>query len=720
MSSNSRIMRSKGESDGLSLPARTRQRKQSTNMENDGNTSLKTTFDTGLDQQHPQMPVHTSPLPTQPLRPTSTQSITGPIAGDRQPPRAIPVADNSGNRCQSTPPQADAVRMQETPVPTVPPTPQRPLTPCILLPKSQHSGSYLSQMSAPLFTEDRYSSSSKDDLAVCNAEITQINRQNEPSQAFTPNLTRRPTSTHSTMDYTTQGDPNQVASSTHINTPVQAKTQNQFLGTNNFFILDGTNRCIHEVQDKVFHAGYLENGNNAYLLELPKLEEMLHTSRFLMDEISGQFYAIYGNTYQCMSTKPMLEQMWGTGELIDQLAAVRQAFGYAGLSGPMPLFNQSPPAAPTTSHNQDDILSKKPAPKTIQYQPPSFNLGRPTTHLTMEERIQVHHNYISAVSNLKHKKDLINRLKRSDLHNILAYEAEMTCHMTLHEDVFGRILTIKKQDNYYRTLEELPVNSLTTYEDIKLFPKLYDTITIIERVTSEADLIKRQLRQPGMYPLPRTPLPSTSGFVPKPSSTFQPVTSTAPQEAANTHKTNRQQSAETSPESSLPCGQWTLIASASVTSTPSQHTPPQPVVPPQPAIPPSPSPNNIHLHTQHQNTPQVSPTTQPKPQSPLRTNTNLPTQPFIPAAETHKSVSNSPQQHVPKSVNGEGVKSSKQQNKSSAPDGRLCYHCKQPGHLKKDCPEQPYCSKCRTRGHIPAKCPTKQQIDESTCDRCKF
>ena len=498
--------------------------------------------------------------------------------------------------------------MQETPVPTVPPTPQRPLTLRIPLPKSQDSGSYLLQMSAPLFTEDRYSSSSEDDLAACDAEITQLNRQNELSPASTPNLmTERPTSTLTTMDYTTQGDHNQVAPPTYINTLAQAKAQNQFLCTNNFFIPDGSNRCIHEIQDKVFHTGYLENGNNAYLLELPRLEEMLHTSRFLMDEMSGQFYDIYGNTYQHMSTKPMLEQTWGTGELIDQLAVMRQAFGYAGLSGPMPLFNQSPTAAPTTSHQQDDILSKKPAPKTVQYQPPSFNLGRPTTHLTMEERIQVHYNYISTISNLEHKKDLINRLKRSDPHNISTYEAQMTCHMTLHEDVLGQILTILKQDDYYRTLEELPViDSLKTYEDIKLFHELYDTITIIERVTGEADLIERQLRQPGMYPLPRTPLPSTSGFVLKPSSMFQPIASAAPQVAANTHQTDGQQSAETSPGSSLPCGQRTPIASASITSTLSQHAPPQPVVPPQPVIPQPHSPNNIHLHMQTQNTPPLS------------------------------------------------------------------------------------------------------------------
>ena len=109
--------------------------------------------------------------------------------------------------------------MWETSVPTVPPTPQRLLTPCIPLPKSQDSGSYLSQMSAPLFTEDRYSASSEDDLAVCDAEITQINRPNEPSQAFAHNSTRgRPTSTPTTMDYTTQGDPNQIAPSTPIDT----------------------------------------------------------------------------------------------------------------------------------------------------------------------------------------------------------------------------------------------------------------------------------------------------------------------------------------------------------------------------------------------------------------------------------------------------------------------------------------------------------------------
>ena len=256
-------------------------------MENDdGDTVLNTTFDAGSGQHHPQMPVHTSPL-----------------------------------RCQSTPPRTDAVRMWETPVPAVPATSDRPMTPHIPLPRSQDSSSSLSPMSAPLFTEDRCSSISDDDVEVCDAEVMLINRQNRPNQTFTTHSTGgRPTSTPSTMDYTTQGDPNQVTPPIYINM-AQATAQNQFFRTNNFFIPDGSNRRIHKIRDKVFHARYLENRNNAYVLELPGLKDMLHTSKFLMDEMSGQFYTVYGNMYQWMSTKPMLEQTWGTGELIDQLAA---------------------------------------------------------------------------------------------------------------------------------------------------------------------------------------------------------------------------------------------------------------------------------------------------------------------------------------------------------------------------------------------------------------
>ena len=161
----------------------------------------------------------------------------------------------------------------------------------------------------------------------------------------------------------------------------------------------------------------------------------------------------------------------------------------------------------------DKIRDKKTGKKhlaSIPEESACIKLGKALCNLTMNERIQVHHNYISAVSSLENKKDLINRLKRSDTHNISAYKAEMSRHMTLHEDVLERILNILKQDDYYRTLEDLPViDDLTAYDDIRLFPELYDTSTIIERITCEADLIERQLRRPGMYPQPTNLSPST-------------------------------------------------------------------------------------------------------------------------------------------------------------------------------------------------------------------
>ena len=451
MSTSTRVTRGKGESDGLSLPTRTRPTRKETISGRNGGMALNTTFNTGRDQQQ-QMPTQMPQLPTQS-------------------------------------PQANSVRRMETPAPMLPPGPHRPLTPHMPLPASPTSSSW---SSAPLFKEDKYSSALEEETEA-DTEITFIHGRNQPNRMLANNpTTERPTSTPTMADYTTQGDPD--ASSSTSNLFRSTATDVNFLGMNNFFVPDGSDRRIHQIDNKVFHAGYLENGNNAYLLELPALEKMLNTRKFLMDEMSGQFYTVYGNSYQLMSTKPILKQAWATRELIDQFAMTRQAFGYTGLARSTPPLATGTQPTASTSCQPDDLLPKQPAPKTVQYQPPSFKLTRPMVRLTINERIQVHHNYISAVSSLEHKKDLINRLKQSDTHNISAYEAEMSHHMTLHEDVLERILNILKQDDYYRTLEDLPViDDLTAYDDIRLFSELYDTSTIIERITGEADLIERQL-----------------------------------------------------------------------------------------------------------------------------------------------------------------------------------------------------------------------------------
>ena len=355
--------------------------------------------------------------------------------------------------------------MQETPVPTAPSVLPRPLTPRVQLPNSQFSGSHLSQLSGPLFTEDRYSTSSGSDQESCDAEVDHITHHKTPSKASTvPILPGR--TTPDTVDYSTQGDPNQAA-------PQNEHIPKEFHRTNNYLIPDGTDRRIHDIQKKTFLPGHLENGNNVYLVELPDLKEMLRTERFLMDKMSGQFYAIYSNSYQRMSTLSRLNALWEKTELLDELAETRRAFGYVGLAEPtpaqqipQPVCQQPTPQVPT----EDIIPGLTPAkipPWSIPYQPPAFSLDRPTARLTMKQRMQVYHNYISAVFNLEHKKDIINRLKRAEPHNISTYEAKMTRHIELHEDVLGRLLTNLKQDDYFRSLQDLlTIDGLQAYDDV--------------------------------------------------------------------------------------------------------------------------------------------------------------------------------------------------------------------------------------------------------------
>ena len=244
MSTSTRITRSKGESDRLSLPMRMRPTRRDTASGRNGGTALSTP---GRDQQQ-QMLTQTPHLTQSPEAASAKRTATAPM---------------------------------------LPPGPHQPLTPCMPLLVSPTSSPH---SSAPLFKEDRYSSTLEEESEV--DKVTFIH--DKSNGLFLNHQAKRPTSTPTTSDYTTQGDPNASPTNLFKSNDMSDK----FLGTNNFFMPDGSNRWIHQIDNKVFHAGYLENGNNAYLLELPALENMLNTRKFLMDEMSGQFYAVYGNSYQ--------------------------------------------------------------------------------------------------------------------------------------------------------------------------------------------------------------------------------------------------------------------------------------------------------------------------------------------------------------------------------------------------------------------------------------
>ena len=158
MSTNTRITRSKGESEGLSLPMRTRPTRRGTASGRNGGTALSTS---GREQQQQML--------TQ--MPHLTQS-----------------------------PEAASVERTAT-APMLPPGPHQPLTPRMPLPASPASSPH---SSAPLFKEDRYNSTLEEESEV--DEVTFIHgKSNSP---FLNHQAKRPTLTPTTSDYTTQGDPN--------------------------------------------------------------------------------------------------------------------------------------------------------------------------------------------------------------------------------------------------------------------------------------------------------------------------------------------------------------------------------------------------------------------------------------------------------------------------------------------------------------------------------
>ena len=212
MSTSTRVTRSKGESDGLSLPTRMRPTRKETISGRNGGTALNTTFNAGRDQQQ--------------------QMLT-------QMPQLLTQS-----------PQANSVRRTETPAPMLSPGPHRPLTPHMPLPTSPASSSQPSWSSDPLFKEDKYSSTSEEETEA-DVEMTFIHGRNQPNGMFVHNpTTERPTSIPTTADYTTQGDPD--ASPSTSNLFRSTATDVEFLGTNNFFIPDGSDRHIHQIHNKVF------------------------------------------------------------------------------------------------------------------------------------------------------------------------------------------------------------------------------------------------------------------------------------------------------------------------------------------------------------------------------------------------------------------------------------------------------------------------------------
>ena len=349
------------------------------------------------------------------------------------------------------------------------------------------------------------------------------------------------------MDYSTQGDPDKPGHSLVLGLVCE---QTSILNTHNYLLPDGTGRRILDIPISERKPFVLENGHAAYQIQLETSEPVLETSTYLLDRLTRQFYMVYDDGYRKMATTPILLSTWHKGQLVDELEETHALFELPPKEAPSParqpaasqclppsVIQRSQSRAKNTAENDEAVLdlnNKPPSPKTLEYLKPSFSLERPVCRLKMDKRLEVHNNFISAISNKMHKLDLICRLMKSEPHNAVHYQRQLNQHLMQHDDVIHQLINIMKADDYFTWTEDLPlIDPLTTHEEIMKFPELFDVHEAASRVTTGVDILERHMQQPGMYLVPQSPIPATFGFVPdRPSSTFKPIHLAAPSTAS--------------------------------------------------------------------------------------------------------------------------------------------------------------------------------------------
>ena len=120
---------------------------------------------------------------------------------------------------------------------------------------------------------------------------------------------------------------------------------------------------------------------------------------------------------------------------------------------------------------------------------------------------------------------------------------------------------------------------------------------------------------------------------------------------------------------------------------------------------------NQHMDVQLAPVPRRVPAGMETPQQQQHPSVGTPLRPTNAQPAPLPFIQTSPADTRTKSKNGQGVKQSK--NLAADKQNVICWRCKQPGHLKRDCPMPPFCVKCRQEGHLPYKCPQQNKMNNS-------
>ena len=174
-------------------------------------------------------------------------------------------------------------------------------------PISSHSSS-LSPISGPLFQEDVNTSVSWD--LVDTDTDTEVANINSPS-------------THQTVINKNCADSSNELQNNTVGLNHQLKT----LGNQDFFVAYTTGRRLSQIVDKSSYLSLLPNVNAALQLRLPNLLIYLKTDTYLINVKSGHHYAMYHNRIEKMSVMPKLYAAWPYRQLLQTIHDDAVCFG---------------------------------------------------------------------------------------------------------------------------------------------------------------------------------------------------------------------------------------------------------------------------------------------------------------------------------------------------------------------------------------------------------
>ena len=291
------------------------------------------------------------------------------------------------------------------------------------------------------------------------------------------------------------------------NNTVGLNHQLNTLYNQDFFVADTTGRRLSQIADKSNYSSLLPNGNAALQLRLPDLLIYLKTDTYLVDVKTGHHYAVYHNRIEKMSVLPKLYAAWPYRQL---LQAIHDDAVRFGVNSPEPnTSKQSAPAMQPSSSIDRDVPTEQeqqPSPRKptiVKYEPPSFNLQMPKKMFTRAERDQVLRNHMAAANAAFNKVAVLEDLMRQEPHNAAHYKEVQHIQRNQHMQVAIKLQHMLEADNEFRHTAGLP--QLDLPEHLWTVRNM-DTAPVREQhsmaISLEAEVLRQQLKGKGVYPAP--------------------------------------------------------------------------------------------------------------------------------------------------------------------------------------------------------------------------